>query len=117
MIANLTLDGLERLLRVHYPPNTKRAQRAKVNLVKYCDDFIITGSSQAVLEQEVQPLVEHFLHERGLEVALPLTVVTNSIARSNVGTLETDAHAAWVESIAVAARETTTALGLSSNAQ
>ena len=50
-------------------------------------------------------------------VALPLTVVTNSIARSNVGTLETDAHAAWVESIAVAARETTTALGLSSNAQ
>ena len=34
VIANLTLDGLERLLRVHYPPNTKRAQRAKVNLVR-----------------------------------------------------------------------------------
>jgi hypothetical protein len=50
-------------------------------------------------------------------VALPLTVVSNSIARSNVGTLETDAHAAWGESIAAAARETTTALGLSSNAQ
>src|SRR5439155_6280859 len=33
VIANLTLDGLERLLRAHYPPNTKRAQRAKVNLV------------------------------------------------------------------------------------
>ena len=68
VIANLTLDGLERLLRAHYPPNTKRAQRAKVNLVRYCDDFIITGSSQAVLEQEVKPLVEHFLHERGLEL-------------------------------------------------
>ena len=53
VIANLTLDGLEQLLRVHYPPNTKRAQRAKVNLVRYCDDFIIWGSSQAVLEQEV----------------------------------------------------------------
>jgi RNA-directed DNA polymerase len=37
VIANLTLDGLERLLRAHYPPNTKRAQRAKVNLVRYCD--------------------------------------------------------------------------------
>ena len=37
VIANLTLDGLERLLRVHYPPNTKRAQRAKVNLVRYGD--------------------------------------------------------------------------------
>ena len=29
--------GLEKLLKTHYPPNTKRAQRAKVNLVRYCD--------------------------------------------------------------------------------
>ena len=77
VIANLTLDGLERLLRAHYPPNTKRAQRAKVNLVRYCDDFIITGSSQAVLEQEVQPLVEHFLHERGLELSKAKTNITH----------------------------------------
>src|SRR5438093_2495383 len=77
VIANLTLDGLERLLRVHYPPNTKRAQRAKVNLVRYCDDFIITGSSQAVLEQEVKPLVEHFLHERGLELSQAKTHITH----------------------------------------
>jgi len=69
VIANLTLDGLERLLRAHYPPNTKRAQRAKVNLVRYGDDFIITGSSQAVLEQDVKPLVEPFLRERGLELS------------------------------------------------
>ena len=77
VIANLTLDGLERLLRAHYPPNTKRAQRAKVNLVRYCDDFIITGSSQAVLEQEVKPLVEHFLHERGLELSQAKTHITH----------------------------------------
>ena len=77
VIANLTLDGLERLLRAHYPPNTKRAQRAKVNLVRYCDDFIITGSSQAVLEQEVRPLVEHFLHERGLELSQAKTHITH----------------------------------------
>ena len=69
VIANLTLDRLERLLRAHYPPHTQRAQRAKVNLVRYCDDFIITGSSPAVLEQEVKPLVEHFLYERGLELS------------------------------------------------
>jgi RNA-directed DNA polymerase len=37
VIANLALDGLEKLLKAHYPPNTKRAQRAKVNLVRYCD--------------------------------------------------------------------------------
>ena len=27
VIANLALDGLEKLLKAHYPPNTKRAQR------------------------------------------------------------------------------------------
>ena len=78
VIAHLTLDGLERLLRGHSPPNTKRAQRAKVNLVRYCDDFIITGSSPAVLEQEVKPLVEHFLHERGLELSQAKTHITPS---------------------------------------
>src|SRR5712691_10352091 len=76
VIANLTLDGLERLLRAHDPPNTKRAQRAKVNLVRYCDDFIITGSSQAVLKQEVKPLVEQFLRVRGLELSQAKTHIT-----------------------------------------
>jgi RNA-directed DNA polymerase len=69
VIANLTLDGLERLLRAHYPPNPKRAQRAKVNRVRDGDACMIPGSSQAVLEQEVTPLVEHFLHARGLELS------------------------------------------------
>jgi RNA-directed DNA polymerase len=40
-------------------------------------DFIITGSSQAVLEQEVQPLVEHFLHERGLALSQAKTHITH----------------------------------------
>lgn len=77
VMANLALDGLERLLRGYYPPNTKRAQRAKVNLVRYCDDFIITGSSQALLEQEIKPLVEQFLHTRGLELSQAKTHITH----------------------------------------
>ena len=68
MLANLTLDGLETLLRKHYPSNTKIAQRAKVNLIRYADDFVITGSSKGLLENEVKPLVEQFLAERGLEL-------------------------------------------------
>src|SRR5919205_615029 len=40
-------------------------------------DFIITGSSQAVLEQEVKPLVEHFLSERGLELSQAKTHITH----------------------------------------
>ena len=77
VIANLALDGLERLLRAHYPPNTRRAQQAKVNVVKYADDFIITGSSYELLEQEVKPLVEQFLRERGLELSQEKTRITH----------------------------------------
>src|SRR5271155_3946299 len=66
-LANLTLDGLERLLRGKFPP--KKSCHPKVNLVRYADDFIITGSSKELLENEVRPLVEQFLHERGLELS------------------------------------------------
>jgi RNA-directed DNA polymerase len=76
VIANLALDGLERLLRAHYPPNTRRAQQAKVNLVR-ADDFIITGSSSERLEQEVKPLVEQFLRQRGLELSPEKTRMTH----------------------------------------
>ena len=37
----------------------------KVHLVRYADDFIITGSSRELLDNEVRPLVEVFLRERG----------------------------------------------------
>jgi RNA-directed DNA polymerase len=77
VIANLALDGLEKLLKAHYPPNTKRAQRAKVNLVRYCDDFITTGSSYELLEHEVKPLVAQFLGERGLELSPTKTHLTS----------------------------------------
>jgi len=77
VIANLALDGLEKRLRAHYPPNTKRAQRAKVNLVRYADDFIITGSSPELLEHEVKPLVVQFLGERGLELSPTKTHLTS----------------------------------------
>ena len=61
--ANMALDGLERLLTERFK------HRHKVNLVRYCDDFVITGASSALLEDEVQPLVAQFLKERGLELS------------------------------------------------
>jgi len=73
VLANLTLDGLERKLREHYPKTTTRGQKAKVNLVRFADDFIITGSSRELLEKEVQPLIEQFMRERGLELSLEKT--------------------------------------------
>ena len=74
-LANLTLDGLEQLLRGKFPP--KKSCHPKVNLVRYADDFIITGSSKELLENEVRPLVEQFLRQRGLELSPEKTCVTH----------------------------------------
>jgi RNA-directed DNA polymerase len=69
VLANMTLDGLEGKLRERYPKASALSRKVKVNLVRYADDFIITGSSKELLEEEVKPLVESFLRERGLELS------------------------------------------------
>jgi RNA-directed DNA polymerase len=77
VLANLTLDGLEKCLRDKFPKTTRSGQQAKVHLVRYADDFIITAASQALLENEVKPLVETFLHERGLALSPDKTHITH----------------------------------------
>jgi RNA-directed DNA polymerase len=77
-LANLALDGLERRLKERYPkPNGGTADPRKVNMVRYADDFIITGTSKELLEDEVRPFVERFMKERGLELSREKTVVTH----------------------------------------
>jgi RNA-directed DNA polymerase len=77
VIANMALDGLERLLATHFPKKGSKEKRTKVNLIRYADDFCITGASQELLEQEVKPLVEQFLSERGLQLSSEKTVITH----------------------------------------
>jgi len=79
VLANLTLDGLERVLREHFRDTTRasRKARSKVHLVRYADDFIVTGSSKELLENEVKPLVEAFMRERGLELSQEKTHITH----------------------------------------
>lgn len=76
VLANLTLDGLERILRAKYPKATRASGKAKVNLIRYADDFCVTGASQALLNDEVMPLIADFLRERGLELSPEKTVIT-----------------------------------------
>jgi len=79
-LANITLDGLEKLLAEHFPREKwKDGKRwtPKVNLVRYADDFIITGDSKELLENEVRPLVEQFLKERGLTLSADKTRITH----------------------------------------
>src|SRR5262245_10072658 len=66
VLANWALDGLQGLLAERFMQTRSRRRRHKVHLVRYADDFIITGTSRVLLQYEVQPLVAHFLSERGL---------------------------------------------------
>jgi len=70
-IANMVLDGLEEAVRCAVP------RRRRINFVRYADDFIITGKSRIILEDAIQPVVEGFLAERGLELSAEKTVVTH----------------------------------------
>ena len=69
-LANLTLDGLERVVRDAVP------RRSRVNFVRYADDFIITGKSKRLLEENVKPVIEKFLEDRGLSLSEEKTKIT-----------------------------------------
>jgi RNA-directed DNA polymerase len=75
VLANMTLDGLEARLAEKFP----KAKRTglKMNMVRYADDFIVTGHSKEWLEQEVKPTVVEFLAERGLVLSPEKTRITH----------------------------------------
>jgi RNA-directed DNA polymerase len=77
-LANRTLDGLEDLLARRFSRTRRDKRKNKVHLVRYADDFIITGTSEVLLEYGVKPLVEQFLKERGLELSHEKTRITRS---------------------------------------
>jgi RNA-directed DNA polymerase len=76
VLANMVLDGLEKLLKTRFNKHTKRGKGTKVNVIRFADDFIVTGSSPELLEQEVKPLVAQFLRERGLTLSEEKTRIT-----------------------------------------
>ena len=78
-IANMVLDGLEFMLNKRFRKHYENGVyvNPKVNLVRYADDFIITGESRELLESQVKPLVEAFMTERGLTLSPEKTVITN----------------------------------------
>jgi RNA-directed DNA polymerase len=77
-LANMTLDGLQTILAEKYHRRTinKETYYPKVNLVRYADDFIITGRSKELLE-EIMPLVREFLQVRGLTLSEEKTRITH----------------------------------------
>jgi len=77
VLANMALDGLQQALREHFPKLPTGSTLHRVNMVRYADDFIVTGDSKEVLEDEVRPLLERFLGERGLQFSSEKTAITH----------------------------------------
>jgi len=80
-LANCALDGLEQLLKEQFPAKkllpSLGGKLSCVHFIRYADDFIITGRTKELLEEEVKPLVEQFLQPRGLELSPKKTVITH----------------------------------------
>ena len=74
VLANMTLDGLEKTLQEHFP---KQHRPVTFSFIRYADDFVITGRSKEFLELEVKPLVEKFLAQRGLTLSAGKTKITH----------------------------------------
>ena len=70
-LANMVLDGLERLIKERF------SRGSKVNFVRYADDWIVTGPSKEMLVDQVLPVIVGFLRERGLEIAPEKTRVVH----------------------------------------
>jgi RNA-directed DNA polymerase len=76
VLMNLALNGLESDLKRSLPIRQGNVQ-TKVHVIRFADDFVVTGYSKTFLEQEVRPLVERFLAERGLALSPEKTRLTH----------------------------------------
>ena len=80
VLMNMTLDGLERILKERFPMRRTVAGKTvydQINFVRYADDFIVTGKSPETLRNEVIPLIKDFLAERGLQLSEEKTAITH----------------------------------------
>ena len=67
VLANMALDGLEEYVQQDYTTQRQQAA-AKVNLIRYADDFVITAATPEIAELALLR-VQDFLHERGMELS------------------------------------------------
>lgn len=72
-LANHALNGMHSLLKKEFSrkqvdsSSSRTSYSSSINLIRYADDFIVTGRSQRQLER-VKKLVSEFLLPRGLEL-------------------------------------------------
>jgi len=79
-LANMTLDGMEALVKEHYGvrylKGKSRLYYPKVHLIRYADDFVVTATDRETLEN-IRGMITGFLEERGLSLSEEKTVITH----------------------------------------
>ena len=72
LLANIALDGMERLFGCETPegkpisPSKRKGSNRGISLCRYADDFVVIAPTREVLETYVIPKLTRFLAERGL---------------------------------------------------
>jgi RNA-directed DNA polymerase len=84
LLANIALDGMERLFDGEdakgnpQRPSWKTGQNKGISLIRYADDLVVVAPSREVLEQYVLPTLAHFLANRGLQLSEAKTRLVHS---------------------------------------
>lgn len=78
-LANWTLNGLETELIAHFEARwgVAKTKKLKLGVVRYADDFVVTGASKELLETEVKPWIDAFLATRGLRLSAAKTKIVH----------------------------------------
>jgi len=81
IMANITLDGIEKKIKEKYWKTAKgtidvRYNKHRVNYTRYADDFIVSTDSKEVLMDIKEIIIQH-LKERGLTLSEEKTLITN----------------------------------------
>jgi RNA-directed DNA polymerase len=83
LLANIALDGMERLFGSETPdgrrvrPSERKGLNKGISLIRYADDFVVTAPSREILETYVVPRLSQFLAERGLTLSQAKTRIVH----------------------------------------
>ncbi len=75
-LSNIALNGLEPTILKEFEKTRKRSNNAKVKVIRYADDVVITGKDQETLLRSKE-IMEKFIAKRGLELNQMKTRITS----------------------------------------
>ncbi|MDT9186057.1 reverse transcriptase domain-containing protein, partial [Limnospira sp. PMC 289.06] len=75
LLANIALDGMERLVKGMYP---NKGTTTQVNLIRYADDFVVISRDLGIIEQ-CKTAISEWLKPVGLEIKPEKTRICHTL--------------------------------------